>query len=139
MILFVGFSDAVSRVAAVHPRGALWFTAPSGRSAVAAIAAARKRKGFGATPTCVVVARAAAGAAERVSWSSVRSAVSAANAIAFAFGVPAVSVALDGTESQDRIAVLVRAAARGAKRGARVSATYDGEPTITVAKSKLRT
>lgn len=76
-----------------------------------------------------------------MSWSTVRAAVALANALAFAWGVPAVSViAGEGTEGAEAVegeeenVILSKRSIEALKEvpvDARVSATYDGEPNIT--------
>ncbi|MEA3248734.1 MAG: hypothetical protein U9Q03_00050 [Patescibacteria group bacterium] len=68
-----------------------------------------------------------------MSWSTVRAAVSMANGLAFAWGVPAVRISGEGEDDDD----LVGEASdrlRKADPDSRVSATYDGEPNITKPK-----
>ena len=97
----------------------------------------------------------ASGAGEKgkrnMSWSTVRAAVALTNALAFAWGVPAVAVRA-GEESSApsapsvppapvndiSFASLAEKAIAGAESDAKVSATYDGEPNITKAKSEGR-
>jgi len=72
------------------------------------------------------------GATERMSWSDTRAAVSMANSLAFAWGVPAVR--LSGKEEAELTDEAVKILSNADFR-ARVSALYDGEPNIT--KSKM--
>lgn len=91
-------------------------------------------------------------ARKSMSWSTVREAVALANALAFAWNVPAVRIdgAKCGKTREDRakrncltpydcsdedLRESAKAALEGAASDARVSATYDGEPNITKPKS----
>ena len=48
-----------------------------------------------------------------------------------------IAVPICGDEARDAVAVMVRKAAKKAKLGKWISAIYNGEPTITKAKSVL--
>jgi hypothetical protein len=67
-----------------------------------------------------------------MSWSTVRAAVSMANSLAFAWGVPAVG--FSGGAGGELVTAAVEAL-RGADASSRVSAFYDGEPNITKPKA----
>ncbi|MFH1047845.1 MAG: hypothetical protein V1738_06090 [Patescibacteria group bacterium] len=72
-------------------------------------------------------------AENKLTWSTVRAAVSLANSLAFAWGVPAVRIAPSVVESE-----LVERAKKflsEANPSSRVSALYDGEPNITKPKA----
>lgn len=138
MILFLDFTNETARVAAVGAKGAKWVAAPTGRGVFRAFDKARRSKGFPkGKPTCVAVTLSAKGIARDVSWSTVRAGVAMANGLAFAWGVPSVAVGVTGAESPDELVIATRAAAKTAKKGKWVSATYSGEPTITVAKKVI--
>lgn len=74
------------------------------------------------------------GSARDASWSAVRAAVATANALAFAWGVPAVTLPVDGAETNSEIGRLASVALRKAGKRARARAIYDGEPNITQPK-----
>ncbi len=138
MILFLDFTNETARVAAVGAKGAMWVSAPTGRGVFRAFDKARRSKGFPkGKPSCVAVALSAKVASRDVSWSTVRAGVAMANGLAFAWGVPSVAVVVTGAESPDELAAAARVAAKKAKKDVWVSATYSGEPTITVAKKIL--
>jgi hypothetical protein len=140
MILLLDFTNETARIAAVGAKDATWTAAPpfAKGGVFRAFDKARRAKGFPkGKPACVAVALSAKGFARDVSWSTVRAGVAMANGLAFAWGVPSVAVGVTGAESQDELAVAARVAAKKAKKGVWVSATYSGEPTITKAKKIL--
>jgi len=142
VILVIDHTNVVSRVAAVsarppsRPVGAVWYSAPAGRSVMSALSAARRRKAFAGKPECVVVVLGAVGAARDVSWSAIRSAVASANAFAFASGALVATVTLSGTETDIQIEARARAAAKQASRGVWAGAAYNAEPSITQKKQQ---
>lgn len=138
MILFLDFTNETARIAAVGAKGATWGVAPTRRGVFRAFDKARRSKGFPkGKPSCVAVALSAKGVVRDVSWSTVRAGVAMANGLAFAWGIPSVAVGVTGAETQDELATAARVAAKKAKKGVWVSATYSGEPTITTAKKIL--
>lgn len=102
----------------------------------AALVKAGKAFGFARIkPVCIVVALGGSREVRNASWSAVRAGVAAGNALAFAWGVPAVSVAVRGDETPADIAQMVRDAAKKSVGRSRVLPLYDGEPTITKPKA----
>lgn len=140
MIIFLDITNSRTRVGFIGARSAVWREAPSRDAAVRVLTAAKKARLVPASGAkCIVVAIGkvvTAGATARdVSWSGVRAAIATANALAFAWGVPATTATVTGDESDAETATLVRIATKRAKKGGRAHATYNGEPTITKAKS----
>lgn len=91
---------------------------------------------FGRQRPAVVVCALAEGRGTsfRASWSAVRSAVAVTNGLAFAWGVPAVVVLINGNESFEELAKKTRLAATAAKPRSWVKPVYSGEPNITKPK-----
>lgn len=138
MILLLDFTNEKLSLARVTPKDARWIAAPGGTSAGKAVEKALKAFGMPAKkPKAVAVAVGGEKGVRNVSWSTVRSGIAAANALAFAWRVPVVPVSVRGDESRDALASLARAAAKGAAIGPWASALYSGEPTITKAKPRI--
>lgn len=74
---------------------------------------------------------------QRASWSTMRAAVSAANALAFAWNVPVCEVPVTGDENDAQLVALALAAAAQTKVGRWAYPAYGGEPNITVSKKTL--
>lgn len=135
MILFLDFRNDSMSVARITSKDARWVAAPGRTPAGKAVEKAMKAFGMPAKkPTSVAVAVGGEKGVRDVSWSTVRAAIAAANALAFAWRVPIVPVPVRGDESRAATETLVRAASKGAKIGTWASARYSGEPTITKAK-----
>lgn len=66
-----------------------------------------------------------------VTWSTVRAAVAAGNALAFALGVPVAAVSQAPAEGEDAYD-FCRARLSGVAEGEWAKAAYNGEPNITV-------
>lgn len=136
MILFIDITNERSRVGLIAARRAIWRSAP-GRDALMTLltAAKRARRIPARGATFVLAALSAPGSVRDASWSAVRGAVAAANALSFAWGVPATTALLRGDEPEDVVAAIARVAAKRAGKGSRASAVYDGEPHITKPKA----
>lgn len=133
MILYLEFRNGRQRVGLLGARSARFVSLAGDRGEFAALAAAKRKFGLARRrPDTVVVAVFPHGSPE-VSWSTVRAAVAMGNALAFAWGVPAVGVNPEGLGDGAFVAA-VRTAAAKAKPDARLSARYSGEPNITVSK-----
>lgn len=138
MILFLDFRNDRLSIARIAAKDAQWVAVPGGTPAGKAVEKAMKAFGMPAKkPASVAVAVGGERGVRDVSWSTVRAAIAAANALAFAWRVPIVPVPVCGDEPRTAIESLVRAAAKGAKIGTWASARYSGEPTITKAKPLL--
>jgi tRNA A37 threonylcarbamoyladenosine modification protein TsaB len=135
MILFLDVRNDGATAAVLDAKAAKWTTVAGQRAGFDALAKAKRLLGARA-PACVVVAMGA-GEKRDVSWSTVRAGVAMANALAFAWGVPAAEIAVAGDDPRAEVEKRVRAAAKKAKRGRWVGAAYSGEPTITKAKKIL--
>lgn len=135
MILYLEFRNGYQRLAAVDAQSAAFLTRRQDRGEFAALAAAKRKFGLAKRPPAAVVASVFPEGSPDVSWSTVRAAVAVANALAFAWGVPAAGLMVDGLD-EPSLAAAVRAAAKSAKPDARLSAKYNGEPNITKAKAQ---
>ena len=133
MIFYLEFRNGRQRLGFVGSGRATWLERRQDRGEFAALAAAGRRFGLARHRPTVVVAAVFPQGAPDVSWSTVRAAVAMANALAFAWGVPAVGTNPDGLDDEALLKA-VRAAAKKARRGARLSARYSGEPHITKPK-----
>ena len=71
---------------------------------------------------------------QHASWSTMRAAVAAANALAFAWNVPVCEVPVSGEESDHLLAAEALGAAGMAEAGRWAYPAYGGEPTITAPK-----
>lgn len=90
--------------------------------------------GEGSQPEGVAVVlldRSDESAENKMSWSTVRAAVSMGNSLAFAWGVPAARIDPD---TEGKMVAAARLALGEAGVSSRVSALYDGEPNITKPK-----
>lgn len=135
MILLLDFRNDGLYLARIAPKDARWIAAPGGTPAGRAVEKAMKAFGMPAKkPKSIAVAVGGEKGMRDVSWSTVRAAIAAANALAFAWRVPIVPVPVRGDETREAVEALVRTAAKGAKVGTWASALYSGEPTITKAK-----
>lgn len=135
MILFLDFRNDRMAVARIAPKDARWVVVPGRTLAGKAVEKAMKAFGMPAKkPTSIAVAVGGEKGVRDVSWSTVRAAIAAANALAFAWRVPIVPVPVRGDETRADLEARARASAKGAKIGTWASARYSGEPTITKAK-----
>jgi hypothetical protein len=130
MILYLEFRNGYQRLGAVGARTAEFLECRRDRGEFAALAEAREKFGLARRRPAAIVAAVFPEGSPEVSWSTVRAAVSVANALGFAWGVPVVGVRPDGLE-EAALAVAVRTAAAKAAPTARLHARYDGEPNIT--------
>ncbi|HTM68350.1 MAG TPA: hypothetical protein VL426_03555 [Candidatus Binatia bacterium] len=138
MILFIDLRNDRHDFAAVDAKRTKWLTTPAASSSSGPLAKALKAFGMPKRkPSAVAVAMGGEPGKRDVSWSAVRAGVAAANALALAWNVPAVAVAVAGDESRLALEDMVRKVAKGAASGAWVPAKYSGEPTITQAKPLL--
>jgi hypothetical protein len=132
MILVIDIANERTRAALIGARRSFWRTAP-GRdgffSLLAALKRSRRLPSRGAAGVIALVSRP--GAVRDASWSAVRAAVATANALAFAWGVSAATLPIEGDESESEIARLATTTLRQAGKRARATAAYDGEPNIT--------
>ena len=134
MILFLDLRNGHQRLAWVGRESAEWLERREDKGEFAALEEARQRWNLiGVRPEAIAVAMLA-GHRTDVSWSMVRTSVAMANALAFAWNVPAVTVQLGGDESPEEVLAAVRQVTVGIKTDARISAKYSGEPTITKPK-----
>lgn len=130
MILYLEFRNGRQRLGLVGGGRAAWLRRRQDRGEFAALSAAGRQFGLARRrPTAVVAAVFPQGAPD-VSWSTVRTAVAMANALAFAWDVPAVGMNPDGLDDEALLKAIA-AAAKKARRGARLAARYSGEPHIT--------
>lgn len=136
MILFFDLRNDGAAVGAIDASADRWISASGRRIGFRMLARARSMLG-GKKPSCVAVAMNASDARRDVSWSTVRAGVAMANALAFAWNVPAAEVRVAGGEPRKALAGLVRKAAKEAKKGRPVGAIYSGEPHITTAKKVI--
>ncbi|HTK05482.1 MAG TPA: hypothetical protein VL500_07890 [Candidatus Eisenbacteria bacterium] len=138
MILFLDLRNDRFSFAAIEAKRTKWVRTPGAVSVGGSLAKALKAFGMPKRrPTAVIVAAGGDPALRNVSWSTVRAAVAAANALALAWNVPVASMPVNGDEEPAMLEKMIRAAAKGAKRGVWASARYSGEPTITKAKPLL--
>lgn len=138
MILFIDLRNDRTTFAAIEPKKAKWLTLPAASSSGGPLAKALKAFGMPKRkPSAVAVAMGVQPGKRDVSWSTVRAGVASANALALAWNVPAIALTVAGDEPKAALEDMVRKAAKGARRGAWVSARYSGEPTITQAKPLL--
>ncbi len=131
MILYLEFRNRRQRLALVHDDGVQWLEHEGERGELVALKEIGEHFG-GKTPTAVVTAVFPEGDKE-VSWSTIREAIAVANALAFAWGVPAIGVPY----SQDEAELLdaIRLATKNASPEAHVTAAYNGEPNVTMKKT----
>lgn len=138
MILYLDLRNDRFSFAAIEAKRATWVRTPGAVSVGGSLAKALKAFGMPKKrPTAVAVAAGGDPALRNVSWSTVRAAIAAANALALAWNVPVATVPVRGDETADEVEAMVREAAKVAKRGVWASARYSGEPTITKAKPLL--
>lgn len=136
MILYLEFRNGYQRLGAVGARTAEFLECRRDRGEFAALAEAKAKFGLSRRrPTAVVAAVFPDGSPE-VSWSTVRAAVSVANALGFAWGVPVVGIRAEGLD-EPSLTAAIRTATATAKPTARLHARYDGEPNITKAKTPI--
>jgi hypothetical protein len=133
MILIVDYRNEQSRLLLAGQGGARSFIGGRGQGFVQLEQVLKEMSGQESPGGVAVVlpGEDSPGSPERLSWSTVRAAVSMANSLAFAWGVPAVRVpALTDDELVARASEVIAAA----EATDRVSAFYDGEPNITKPK-----
>lgn len=130
MIAYLEDDGARSRAALVRDGDARWVEGPTKEigGCVARIVA----DVAGDRPTAVVAALSGDGLG--VTWSGVRALTAAGNALAFAWGVPAVAIEKAGGVDDAELVETVRRAAEDADSGAVLVAEYDGDPSITTPK-----
>lgn len=134
MILYIEFRNGYQKIGAVDDASAAFFESHHDRGEFVAVSEAMLSKAeLSTAPTAVVAAVFPEGSPD-VSWSTVRTAVSVANALAFAWHVPAVGICVEGLD-ESSLAAAVRTAAASAQPDSRLSARYNGEPNITKPKS----
>jgi hypothetical protein len=143
MILLIDFRNESLGYAAVSAKGrgadqAVWHrTAPSTNN-LSELASAMAKIGLsGRKPESIVVTLVSRSGSVKVSWSVIRTAVAAANTLAFAWNVPVAPLSVSGDEPPERLEEMARKAASSAKLGGWVSAVYGGEPSISKAKPLL--
>jgi hypothetical protein len=135
MILLVDVGRDSSRVGLLAKGDVRWFVEPGTNAFVplqAALAA------FGAhrlTHVACLRYPDAVPTTVRPSWSGVRSATTLANALAFAWGVPAGDVLAGGEADEAVVGAAVDAAHAHSAAGDRAHSEYDGLPNITAPKS----
>jgi hypothetical protein len=140
MILVLEFGNERSWFGAIGARTARWLSSPAVAGDLSSLDKSLRRLGFSARrpPTGIVAVLADRSVgAPHVSWSLVRSAVAAVNAMAFAWGVTAAAVRYSGRESREELAAMARRAAASAKGSEWVSALYSGMPNISTPKKVL--
>jgi hypothetical protein len=131
MIFYLEYRNDGQRLGLVGARSARWLSRSVRRGELAALAAARRQFGLARRRPQAVAAAIFPQGSPEVSWSTVRAVVAVGNALAFAWGVPAVGVNPTGLD-EDALAKAIRTAVKRAEPEARLSARYSGEPNITV-------
>ena len=132
MIIYLEFRNGYQRLGAVDSVSSAFVESRVDRGEFVALDDALRRVlAPGQTPTAVVAAVFPEGSPD-VSWSTVRTVVSVANALAFAWHVPASGLNVEGLD-EPALTAAIRAAATAAP-DARLTARYNGEPNITTSK-----
>lgn len=129
MILVIDADNARSRVG-VAEDGVLRWTESGPRQVVTCLDGVARTLGARHPEG---IAAVTGGHDRNATWSSVRATVAAANALAFAWGVPAVGI--EAADDDGALAQRAHDAIAAAARGSRVSAVYDGKPNITTPRN----
>ncbi len=134
MILYIQFCDQGLVFGSLNQTAVVWKEYQANRDPFPSLAKAMKQFGT-IRPQRVVCGLPAKEGSLKSSWSTVRAAVAMANGLAFAWGVPAVSIEIDGQESKIELEEKIRSVKF--EPGSWVKATYSGEPNITKPKNCL--
>ena len=136
MVLFLLFGDKGLKIGALGAKETKWFRSV-GRDPYPALG--RFIDFRGKRPVKAVVCGLADGPDSdwKASWSTVRSAVAMANALALAWSVPVASLPVSGRESEEGLAAAARQVGLRAKGQGWIRAQYSGQPHITKPKGRL--
>jgi hypothetical protein len=135
MILIIDYKNQSQDILLVDEGSARRFESPLGQGlrGVDEVKNVLDEKGVDRVDGVAVIIPDKGEARERgMTWSAIRAAVAAGNALAFAWNVPAVRVR--GGEDEQSLVKEAEEALEGAGPDSRVSAEYDGEPNITTPK-----
>lgn len=135
MILYLDFRNQTNSMALIGDGAdSVWVTSKSRGGAIGLFASLeKKRPDFRRRMKAVVAAFGEEG--RKASWSTVRTAVSAANTAAFALDVPVAQMEICEDPKKDGIESMIRLAAKAARKRKWVRAKYSGEPNITKPKA----
>jgi hypothetical protein len=134
MVLYLDFRNESQVIGLIGEESADWLENAGRRLEFTALAEADRRFGLAKDRPQTVVAAVWPNGGADVSWSTARTAVAVANALAFAWGVPAVGLEVEGL-GRVELAAAIRSAAKDAGADARLSVSYSGDPNITAPKS----
>lgn len=133
MILFLDFRNERQKVGLIGESKAEWRRHEGRRGEFELLAELAESLGLHRNPPSAVVAAVWPEGGDGVSWSSARTVVTVANALAFAWGVPAVGLDV-GKISEDDLPEAIRKSVVGHVSGDRVHVTYSGDPNISKPK-----
>lgn len=145
MVLIIDFGNERLAFGAADGRRIKWFRTAAERGGVA-VAKALRALGFDRRPPAMVAVmleerrgvQAGDRPVRRVSWSTVRAAVAAANTLAFAWNIPVVTLRPSDHPDDRHLSALVDKKAFRPKKGEWAAAVYSGEPNITRPKKTLK-
>ena len=134
MLLYIQFSDKGLVFGSLNQTAVVWKEGPVAKDPFPALVQAMKQFGT-IRPQGVVCGLPTKEGELKASWSTVRAAVAMVNGLAFAWGVPAASIEINGQESKSELEEKIRSIKL--VPGFWVKATYSGEPNITKPKRLL--
>jgi len=134
MFLYIDFRNDTQAIALVtRAEGVKWVRGEAQRGEFALLTEAAEKFALTVDPPQAVAAAIWPGGSTDVSWSTARTAVTVANTLAFAWGVPAVGLDASGV-TEEGLADAVREAMAGVRPNARIDVAYSGDPNISQPK-----